>query len=124
MKIGKLTLAGLLVLVALPGCGSDDSASPVQKCEDLITRLCESAISCQVKGGVIESSKQASANATCKSNAHNEVDCSKAKRVKSSYDACMSKVSNPPCDEVNEAIATDSLELPSECDGVIEVSSG
>jgi hypothetical protein len=124
MKIGALLLAGLLTLVALPGCGSsDDAADPKQQCDALITRYCGSAIACEVSGGLLESSAEASENASCKSDAGKVVDCAKAQSVTSKYDACMNKLANPPCDDVNQAIMSGTLGLPSECNGVILVSS-
>jgi hypothetical protein len=114
-------LAGLAVLIA-PGCSSsDDSDAAKQKCEDLVTQFCKSAIGCQVSGGVIDSSDEASEIASCKADASNQVECSKAQSVSSNYDACMKKLANPPCDDVNQAIKDGSLGLPSECDGVILV---
>jgi hypothetical protein len=124
MTMGKWILAGTLIVVALPGCGSsDDSETPAQKCEALLTRFCGSAIGCEVKGGLIESSAEASMNATCKSEVSKVVACSKAQSVTSSYDACMSKLANPPCDEVNQAIMDGTLGLPTECNGVILISN-
>ncbi|MEI9937766.1 MAG: hypothetical protein WDO69_11155 [Pseudomonadota bacterium] len=124
MTIGKMIFAGLLVLGALPGCGgSDDTKTPTQQCEDLITRFCGSAIGCEVSGGLLESSEEASENASCKSDAHQAVNCAKARSVGSTYDACMTKLSNPPCDEVNQAIQSGTLGLPSECNGVILISN-
>jgi hypothetical protein len=119
MKRDELMLAGLLALAALPACGSSDDATPKQKCEDLINRFCSSAISCEVKGGLLMASEEASENASCKAEATQTAECSKAQSVTSSYDACMGKLANPPCDEVNQAITDGTLGLPSECNGVI-----
>ena len=121
---GKLVVAGLLALLALPACGSsDDTEKAKQQCEDLITRFCTSVTTCQVSGGVLKSSEQAAATATCKSEFKQELDCSKAQGVGSTYDACMTKLGNPPCADVNQAIVDGTLELPSECKQVILVSS-
>ena len=118
MMTWKLILAGLL-LVAAPGCSSDDSNAAEQKCEDLATQFCKSAIGCEVSGGLIEASAEASENASCKADVIKEAECSKAQSVTSSYDACMAKLKDPPCDAVNKAIMEDALELPEECNGVI-----
>ncbi|HYP75052.1 MAG TPA: hypothetical protein VER12_03820 [Polyangiaceae bacterium] len=118
----KMILAGLLLIAALTGCGSSDDGQATQQCEDLVTRFCSSAISCEVSGGLIESSSQASEIASCKTDANEQVHCAKAQRVTSSYDACMNKLAKPPCDDVNQAIMEGSLGLPSECNGVILVS--
>jgi len=123
MNTGKILLAGLLALATLTGCGSsDDEKTPTQKCEDLTARFCSSAIGCQVSGGYIEASDEASETASCKTQTSNAAQCSKAQSVTSSYDACMNKLANPPCDDVNQAILDDSLGLPSECEGVILVN--
>jgi hypothetical protein len=124
MKLGKWMLAGTIVLMALPGCGGsdDDTATPTEKCEALINRFCGSAIGCQVKGGLIEASAEASENETCRAGASQVVECSKAQSVSSNYDACMSKLANPPCDDVNQAIMDGSLGLPTECNGVILIN--
>ena len=120
MRIGKLVFGGLLVLIALPGCGGSDDPDPKQKCDDLVTRFCTSAINCQVSGGFIEASDKATGIASCKSAVIPDVvDCPKAKGISSTYNACMTKLSNPPCDEVNQAIADDSLGVPDECNGTI-----
>ena len=121
-KLATTLLAGLLVLIAVPGCGSsDDAETPKQQCEALITQLCGSAISCQVGAGLILASEEAAENADCKSAAAKSLDCSKAVGVSSRYQACMDKAKNPPCDEVNQAIASGTLGLPSECNQVILV---
>ena len=120
MKTLNLILAGLLVVVTA-GCSSDDGNTAPQKCEDLAAQFCKSAIGCQVSGGVIDASEEASKNASCKTDVSNEAECSKAQSVTSSYDACIAKLKNPPCDEINKAIAEDALELPDECNGVILV---
>jgi len=121
-KLGTMLPAGLLVLIALPGCGSsDEDVTPKQQCEALITQLCGSAISCQVGAGLISASEEGAQNADCKSAAAEDLDCSKAVAVSSSYQACMDKAKNPPCDEINEAIASGTLGLPSECNKVILV---
>ena len=124
MRTWKAMLAGLLVVLAVPACGGsdDDTGNAQQQCDALVNRFCESAIGCEVSGGLITAAEKASALASCKTDANNAVECSKAQRVTSSYDACMSKLSNPPCDEVNQAIKDNTLGLPSECEGVILVS--
>jgi hypothetical protein len=121
MKIWKLILAAIPV-VAAPGCSSDDSGSSAkQKCDDFVHQFCKSAVGCEVSGGLIEASEEASEMASCKADATADVDCSKAKGVSSSYDACMAKLKNPPCDDVNQAIMEGTLGLPSECEAVILV---
>ncbi|HET7545704.1 MAG TPA: hypothetical protein VFK05_37810 [Polyangiaceae bacterium] len=121
MKIWKPSVFGLLVLAAF-GCSSaDDSDAAKQKCEDLATQFCKSAIACEVSGGLLDESEEASENATCKSKVSQDAECSKAHSVTSSYDACMAKLKNPPCDDVNQAIIDGTLGLPSECEGVILV---
>jgi len=121
MTIWKLVV-GALVLAAT-GCGSsdDDAASPKQKCTDLVTQFCKSAAGCEVSGGLIEASQEAAEISTCETDANKQVECSKAQSVTSSYDACMAKLKNPPCDDVNQAIMDGTLGLPSECEGVILV---
>jgi len=122
MKIWKLVVFGLLV-VAAPGCSSsDDSDAAKQKCEALVSQFCSSAIGCEISGGLLDKSSEASENATCRTNVSKEAECSKAQRVTSSYDACMAKLKNPPCDDINQAIIDDTLGLPDECNGVILVS--
>lgn len=120
MKLWKLILVGSL-LVAAPACGSDDGNSATQKCEDLVSQFCKSAIGCEVSGGLIEASEEASENASCRADASKQVECSKAQSVTSSYDACIAKLKNPPCDDVNQAIMDGTLGLPDECNGVILV---
>jgi hypothetical protein len=118
MKMWKLILAGVL-LVSAPGCSSDDSNDAPQKCDALATQFCKSAIGCEVSGGLVDAADEASENASCKADVSQEIECSKAVSVTSSYDACMAKLKNPPCDEVNEAIKNGTLGLPTECNGVI-----
>ncbi|HYQ45485.1 MAG TPA: hypothetical protein VER11_26040 [Polyangiaceae bacterium] len=120
MKMWKPMLAALL-LVAAPGCSSDDGNTATQKCEDLVNQFCKSAIGCEVSGGLIEASDEASETASCKADASKQVECSKAQSVTSSYEACMTKLKNPPCDDVNQAIMDGTLGLPDECNGVILV---
>ena len=120
MTTWKLILAGLLVVVA-PACSSDDNNDAPQKCEDLAAQFCKSAIGCQVSAGLVDAADEAATNASCKADVSKDAECSKAVSVTSSYEACMAKLRNPPCDEVNEAIQNDALELPSECNGVILV---
>jgi len=120
MTTWKLILTGLLMVTA-PGCSSDDSNAAPQKCEALATQFCKSAIGCQVSGGLVDAADEASENASCKADVNNEIECSKAQSVTSSYDACMAKLKNPPCDDVNKAIMEGTLGLPEECNGVILV---
>lgn len=122
MMTWKLLVCGLVVVVA-PGCGSsdDNGVSAQKKCDDLVARFCESAVGCEVSGGLIEQSEQAAEVSSCKTDASMAAECSKAQSVTSKYDACMTKLSNPPCDEVNQAIMDGTLGLPSECEGVILV---
>jgi len=122
MRIWKPILAGLLALASLPSCSSSDEPTAKQKCEDLVARFCSSAIGCEVKGGLITASEEASENATCKAEASQKAECPKAVSVTSSYDACMAKFANPPCDDVNQAINDGTLGLPSECEGVILIN--
>jgi hypothetical protein len=122
MTIGRLLFAGLLVLTALPGCGSaDDPEKAKQQCEDLVARFCTSAFSCAVSGGLVDASVKESEIATCKADAAEAVECKRAQSVTSSYDLCMSKLANPPCDEFNRAFMAGTLQLPAECNGVILV---
>ncbi len=121
MTIWKLLGVGLLVLGA-NGCSSaDDSDVARQKCEDLATQFCKTAISCEISGWLLDESSEASENARCKANVSKEAECSRAERVTSSYDACMAKLKNPPCAQLNQAIIDDALGLPDECSGVILV---
>jgi hypothetical protein len=120
MMTWKLMLAGLLI-ATMPGCSSDDSDAAKGKCEDLVTQFCKSAVGCEVSGGLIEASAEASETASCKADASKEIECSKAQSVTSSYDACMAKLKSPPCDGVNQAIMEGTLGLPEECNGVILV---
>ncbi|HKO50440.1 MAG TPA: hypothetical protein VJV79_22110 [Polyangiaceae bacterium] len=125
MKKLGLVLVGLLVLVALPGCGSsDDGPNAPQQCKDLAASFCETVVGCQVSGGFLESSEQAAQIAECKSDLESEIECPKAVGVSSSYQACMSKLANPPpCDQINQAIEDQTLEIPSECNGTILISN-
>jgi hypothetical protein len=123
MTVGRLLFAGLLVLVALPGCSSSDEAEKAkQQCEDLVARFCNSAFGCAVSGGLIDASETDSEIKTCKSDMSESAECVKAQGVTSSYNACMSKLGDPPCDDVNQALADGTLGLPTECNGVILVS--
>lgn len=120
MKTWKLMMLFGLLVVA-PGCSSDDSNDAPKKCDDLASQFCKSAIGCQVMGGLLDASEEASENASCKADVAKEIECTKAQSVTSSYDACMAKLRNPPCDEVNQAIMDGTLGLPTECNGVILV---
>jgi hypothetical protein len=122
MMMGKLLFTGLLVLIAVPGCGaSDEPENAKQQCEDLVARFCNSAYGCAVSGGLIEASEKESNVASCKSGTSEAAECEKAQGVTSSYDRCMTKLANPPCDQVNQMLVDGELELPTECEGVILV---
>lgn len=121
MTMWKLIGVGLLVPWAI-GCSSaDDSDVAQQKCEDLATQFCKTTISCEVSGGLLDESSEASENARCRANVSKEAECSRAQRVTASYEACMAKLKNPPCAQLNQAIVDDALGLPDECNGVILV---
>jgi hypothetical protein len=119
MKIANLALACGLAFLALQGCSSSDGENAKRQCDDLIARLCTSAADCEVSGGLIQASERRSEIDACSSVAHQELDCSKAQGVSSSYDACMTKLANPPCDDVNQAIIDGTLPLPPDCEGAI-----
>jgi hypothetical protein len=120
MKIANLALACGLAFLALQGCSSSsDSENPKRQCDDLIATLCTSVADCEVSGGLIQASERPSEVDACSSAARQALDCSRAQGVSSSYDACMTKLANPPCDDVNQAIIDGTLPLPSDCEGVI-----
>ena len=123
MNTGKWLLAGLLVLAALPGCSSDDSGNAPEKCDDFLTLFCSSTTSCEVSGGLVDASDEASENTSCKADVSKQVQCSKARRVSSRYNDCMNTLANPPCDDINQAITQgQSIGLPAVCEGVVIVN--
>jgi len=121
MKLGKLLFAGLLAVVVLPGCGSsdDEKSVPQLKCEDLLSTFCNSGVNCEVSGGLIDASEREDELSSCMTGVKEVVNCSRAQSITSNYDACMNKLRNPPCEEVNKAIQDGTLALPTECNGVI-----
>jgi hypothetical protein len=115
-----------VAVLTLGGCskGDDDddsstSGSAVKKCNDFLQQFCDSVVGCEVEGGLVDAADQDSEVSSCMSEVSSTVDCSTAVDVSSSYDECMSRLANPPCADINQAIMDQNLELPTACNGAI-----
>lgn len=119
----SLGLIGMVANLAACSGGDDDDNSAVarKKCVALVQRLCASVASCEVEGGLIEASQEASEKEECVSSVTEDTGCARAVDVTDSYDECLSRLADPPCDAVNQSIAAGSLDLPESCDDVILV---
>jgi len=119
--------ASLLLLVAACSGTVTTPAQPDkarQQCEDLLGKWCSKATDCLVEGKLIADTDAAYQRDACLSGAHQQVDCSKAVAVKTSYDACMADIDAIACQSIVDAVKTKtSLTLPSTCNGVILVQS-
>jgi hypothetical protein len=114
----------LVGLCSVTACGDDggEKGDAQIKCESFIQQICKVAADCAVEGGLIQSSARAKQLDDCKSSFAAELDCGKAVKVSDTYDTCMEQVSNPPCAEVNEQLASGEIELPASCHDLIYVT--
>lgn len=102
--LGKVS--GLLLLLAVASCGGD--ASPPEKCNALVSRLCQRAIAC-INDGTTQSE--------CVAGVQTLISCADADSVSSGYDACMSELQSSPCSVL--VTADGELNPPASCEDVI-----
>lgn len=101
--MGKV--AGLVLLLAVVSCGAE---TPPEKCNALMSRLCQRAIAC-INDGTTQ--------AECVATVQTLISCADAVGVSSGYNACMSELQSSPCSVL---VTTDGdLNLPASCEDVI-----
>lgn len=76
----------LLVLMVLVGCGEDEAAEAMKKCDYLQGTFCSKAEAC----GVLT-------RADCLTAVKQEIDCSKAIGVEASYTRCIDEIRAATC---------------------------
>ena len=102
----------LCVLVCI-GCGSDPPKTPMQKCDDLITTVCDRGVECFPQAGT---------HADCVSALQPALPCAMIKMVTTNYDRCMTQLRSDSCATLFPADPTSGqpmLTLPMDCVGVL-----
>ena len=104
----------LCVLVCI-GCGGSSAKTPVQKCDDLITFVCDRGVECIPAAGT---------HAECVQALQQVLPCGMAKMVTTSYDRCVSQIKADSCTVLFPAdpqTGDRTLSLPADCVGVIQM---
>jgi hypothetical protein len=111
-------LVMVLVLVGFGGVGCGDK-SPAEKCEDLVSTLCDRAVEC-IPGA-------AGMHDDCVRASEGELSCSATKSVGTSYDECMDLLNQQSCRTLFPTDARSgeiTVDLPNACFGVLSTESG
>lgn len=111
-------LVMVMVLVGFGGMGCGDK-SPVEKCEDLVSSVCDRAVDC-ITGA-------AGMHDDCVRAIEGELSCSSTKSVAKSYDECVDLLNEQSCPTLFPTDARSGemrLVLPDACLGVILTQSG
>ena len=103
-----------VVFMMLIACGADEP-SPVEKCDDFLSEVCDRGVEC-LGGGVT--------HAACIQELQAVVPCGSARDVTASYDRCMDQIRSFSCGVLfptDPETGQPGLELPADCSGVIRV---
>lgn len=100
--VGKV--AGLMLLLVVTSCGAESAA---EKCEALVSRLCQRGLACADDG---------TTQAECVAAVKTTLPCAQADKVSDGYNACMSELQSSPCTVL---FANDELNLPATCNDSI-----
>jgi hypothetical protein len=108
--VKRIVLCGLVCI----GCGSSAPKTPMQKCDDLITTVCDRGVQCIPAAGT---------HAECVSALQPLLPCAMVKTVTASYDRCIDQLKSDSCAML---FPTDSsghtmLTLPTDCVGVLQM---
>ncbi len=93
-------------VVFLVACGGG-SASPAEKCDDLVDLVCDRALECVPGAGT---------HSACVAEVQSNLDCDRAQDVTASYRACMTQLRSTTCGSL---FPNDMIVLPADCNGVI-----
>lgn len=109
-----------LLLVSVISCSSDDDPTPTDKCNSLIDQWCSKMLDCYVQNGALTAEQKPDQLSQCKQAAGQGLNCANAVGVTSNYGACQHDISAFPCSNVSTTVAP---QLPTNCQGVIQLSS-
>lgn len=97
------------------GCGGG-AETPVQKCDDLVSDVCDRAVQC--------SSQPPGTKADCVQAVQQVVSCGMAKKVGTTYDRCIQQIKGDSCQVLfppDPQTGEITLELPADCNSVIQM---
>lgn len=107
----------LLVMVAGLGCGGGSSRPKTapEKCDDLLSALCDRVVSC-IGGGT---------HSECVQGLQSGIPCGSATMVSASYDRCLDQVNHNSCDILfpSDGMGGRDVVLPADCSRVISTAS-
>jgi hypothetical protein len=107
-----------MVLAVLGGGGCGEDKSPAEKCEDLVSLICDRAVEC-IAGA-------AGMHSACVQAFEQEASCASTRSVSASYDRCLDRLDAVSCQALvttDPATGETMLEVPTECHGVLSTQS-
>jgi hypothetical protein len=112
-KEGVVKRLLVISIVACIGCGGGDGRSAPQKCDDLISDVCDRAVTCIPGQGTRDECVQA---------VHQVLACGSAKMVSTSYGRCIEQINDASCAilfPTDPQTGDVTLVLPADCNRVI-----
>lgn len=105
----------VLCVLGCLGCGGG-SETPVQKCDDLLSDLCDRGVQCVPQ--------ETGTHDSCVQQLQQQLSCGSAKKVSSTYDRCIQQIKQNSCQilfPTDPQTGQHTLSLPADCNGVIEM---
>jgi hypothetical protein len=104
----------VVVAVGFLGCASDAVKSPGEKCDDLVSSICDRIVEC-IPGA-------SGMHADCVQVAQQDMTCTNTRSVGPTYDRCMDELDAVSCSALfptDPATGEQTASLPPDCNGVI-----
>lgn len=112
VKRTAVTVAVCLGVLGGFGCGGEEEKTPRQKCEDLVSQICDRIVEC-VPGAE-------GMQAACVQEFQSRQSCQSIKSVSASFDDCMDKLDSLGCAALfSTTSGMTSVTLPLACNGVL-----
>ena len=116
-----LVMSSFLVAGCSPS-HTETCGAQCQQCKELIGTVCNKALDCLIANNTISASKRQAEYDGCMSSNLEDVPCSKAVAVGSSYNTCLTDIKATACATfVTSSSGNVTLSLPSTCTGVIKI---
>jgi hypothetical protein len=121
MSTSKFSSSLVFVLVSLFALGCDDPEKAQDKCEALVTTVCEHVVECAQRAGLLDASYTANdLRNECESSIADNAHCEDAVRVSKNFNQCVDDASTLSCSDITDGLQDGSgLPMPNSCQGAV-----